>query len=191
MPSRRNMIEMTHEETKEFVETGWTLQVASIGSNGWPHLVAMWYGIIDEKIHFTTYAKAQKVLNLKRDPRITVMLESGTEYSKIKGLVIEGNADVVENDPDLVMAVQDATGRKRSPQRGRAGGDADGQRTAPAAGIEAGGGADQPDAHLLVGPREAGRPLLGGASVSASQPLSLRPLAVERERGSSAPQEAR
>ena len=78
----------------------------------------MWYGIIDEKIHFTTYAKAQKVLNLKRDPRITVMLESGTEYSKIKGLVIEGNADVVENDPDLVMAVQDATGRKRSPNAG-------------------------------------------------------------------------
>ena len=118
MPSRRNMIEMTHEEIKEFVETGWTLQVASIGSNGWPHLVAMWYGIIDEKIHFTTYAKAQKVLNLKRDPRITVMLENGTEYSKIKGLVIEGNADVVENDPDLVMAVQDATGRKRSPNAG-------------------------------------------------------------------------
>ena len=118
MPSRRNAIAMTHEEIQEFVETGWTLQVASIGHNGWPHLVAMWYGIIDDKIHFTTYAKAQKVLNLKRDPRITVMLESGTEYSKIKGLVIEGEAEVVENDPDLVIAVQDATGRKRSPNAG-------------------------------------------------------------------------
>ncbi len=115
MPSRRSMIEMTEDEMQEFVETGWTLQVASIGRNGWPHLVAMWYGIIDDKIHFTTYAKAQKVLNLKRDPRITVMLESGAEYSKIKGLVIEGNADVIENDPDLVIAVQDATGRKRNP----------------------------------------------------------------------------
>ena len=58
MPSRRNMIAMTDEETKEFIETGWTLQVASNGNNGFPHLVAMWYGVIDGKIHFTTYAKA-------------------------------------------------------------------------------------------------------------------------------------
>ena len=58
------------------------------------------------------------MLNLKRDPRITVMLESGTEYSKIKGLVIEGEAEVVENDPDLVIAVQDATGRKRNENAG-------------------------------------------------------------------------
>ncbi|MDE2745889.1 MAG: pyridoxamine 5'-phosphate oxidase family protein [Chloroflexota bacterium] len=115
MPSRRNMIAMTDEEAKEFIETGWTLQVASNGHNGFPHMVAMWYGVIDDKIHFTTYAKAQKVLNLKRDPRITVMLESGVEYSKIKGLVIEGEADVIENDPQLVMAVQDATGEKRNP----------------------------------------------------------------------------
>ena len=115
MPSRRNMIAMTDEEQQEFIETGWTLQVASNGHNGFPHLVAMWYGVIDGKIHFTTYAKAQKVLNLQRDPRITVMLEAGTEYSKIKGLVIEGEAAVIQNDPDLVMAVQDATGAKRNP----------------------------------------------------------------------------
>lgn len=118
MPSRRSMIAMTAEEMREFIETGWTLQVASNGHNGWPHVVAMWYGIIDDKIHFTTYAKAQKVLNLKHDPRITVMLESGTDYSKIKGLVIEGNADVIENNPDLVIAVQDATGRKRNENAG-------------------------------------------------------------------------
>lgn len=115
MPSRRNQIAMTDEEQQEFIETGWTLQVASNGHNGFPHMVAMWYGVIDGKIHFTTYAKAQKVLNLKRDPRITVMLESGAEYSKIKGLVIEGQADVIENDPVLVMQVQDATGEKRNP----------------------------------------------------------------------------
>ena len=60
MPSRRNKIAMTDEEAKEFIETGWTLQVASNGNNGFPHLVAMWYGVIDDKIHFTTYAKAKR-----------------------------------------------------------------------------------------------------------------------------------
>ena len=108
----------------------------------------MWYGVIDDKIHFTTYAKAQKVLNLKRDPRITVMLESGVEYSKIKGLVIEGDADVIENDPQLVMAVQDATGREAKPQRARPFLDPDGRRAASSPGLQARRGADQSDPHL-------------------------------------------
>ena len=160
MPSRRNMIAMTDEETKEFIETGWTLQVASNGNNGFPHLVAMWYGVIDGKIHFTTYAKAQKVLNLQRDPRITVMLESGTEYSKIKGLVIEGEADVIQNDPDLVMAVQDATGHKAQPKRRRPLNHPDGQRPAPSPGLQASRRQNQPNRHLQLGPHKARRRLL-------------------------------
>lgn len=112
MPSRRSQINMTDEEIEAYIDNGWTLQTATIGPSGYPHLVAMWYGVIDGKIHFTTYAKAQKVKNLERDPKITVMLESGTEYQELKGLVIEGEADVIQNDPDLVIAVQDATSRK-------------------------------------------------------------------------------
>ena len=109
MPSRRDMIALTEDEQREFIEARRTLQVASIGHNGWPHIVAMWYGVIDGLIHFTTYAKAQKVLNLDRDPRITCMLEEGEEYSELRGLVIEGEAEIVRDNPDLVMAVQDAS----------------------------------------------------------------------------------
>ena len=74
MPSRRNQIAMTDHEQREVLEQGWTLQVASMGHDGWPHLVAMWYALIDGDIHFTTYARAQKTLNLDADPRITCMI---------------------------------------------------------------------------------------------------------------------
>lgn len=99
MPSRRGAIALTEEEQKQFLDESWTLQVASNGHKGFPHLVAMWYVVIDGKIHFTTFGKSQKIMNLRRDPKITCMLESGKGYTELKGLVIEGEADIVEDTP--------------------------------------------------------------------------------------------
>lgn len=97
MPSRRTQIALTEEEQKQFIEDGWTLQVASIGPKGYPHLVAMWYVVIDGAIQFTTFAKSQKILNLERNPKLTVMLEAGKKYQELKGLVIEGEGEIVRD----------------------------------------------------------------------------------------------
>jgi len=98
MPSRRGAIALTEAEQREFLESGWTLQVASNGHKGFPHMVAMWYVVIDGKIHFTTFGKSQKILNLRRDSKITCMLESGKAYAELKGLVIEGEAELIEDN---------------------------------------------------------------------------------------------
>ncbi len=97
MPSRRGAIALTDAEQEQFLAESWTLQVASNGVGGFPHLVAMWYVVIDGKIHFTTFGKSQKIMNLRRDSKITCMLESGKGYSELKGLVIEGEAEIVED----------------------------------------------------------------------------------------------
>ena len=99
MPSRRGAIALTEAEQEKFLDESWTLQVASNGLHGYPHLVAMWYVVIDGKIHFTTFGKSQKVLNLRRDPKISCMLESGKGYAELRGLVIEGEAELVEDTP--------------------------------------------------------------------------------------------
>ncbi|MDZ7729135.1 MAG: pyridoxamine 5'-phosphate oxidase family protein [Dehalococcoidia bacterium] len=111
MPSRRDQIALTDEERKQFLEEGWTLQVASIGPKGYPHLVAMWYVVIDGMIHFTTFGKSQKVMNLQRDPKMTVMLESGKKYEELKGLVIEGEGEVIE-DTEFTAKVMAQVGNK-------------------------------------------------------------------------------
>lgn len=98
MPSRRASIALTDDEQQRFLDDGWTLQVASIGPNGYPHLVAMWYVLIDGDIHFTTFGKSQKILNLRRNPKMTAMLESGRAYNELKGLVIEGDAQIIEDN---------------------------------------------------------------------------------------------
>lgn len=98
MPSRRASIALTENEEQQFLEDGWTLQVASNGPKGYPHLVAMWYVLIDGHIHFTTFAKSQKIMNLRRDPKITAMLEAGKAYQELKGWVIEGTAELIQDD---------------------------------------------------------------------------------------------
>lgn len=114
MPSRRTSIALTEEEAEKFLDDGWTLQVASVGPGGYPHLVAMWYVMIDGLIHFTTFTKSQKILNLKRDAKITCMLEDGRAYAELRGLVIEGEAEVIDDDVELSMRVIGLTGAKYS-----------------------------------------------------------------------------
>src|SRR5690348_10894456 len=72
MAGRRDQIRMTPEEIDAYLDEQKTLQVASIDRDGTPHLVAMWFARWDGKLAFWTYGKSQKVLNVQRDPRITV-----------------------------------------------------------------------------------------------------------------------
>lgn len=111
MPSRRAMIAMTDGERERFLEEGWTLQVATNGPGGFPHLAAMWYVLRDGLIHFTTFARSQKIVNVRRDPRITAMLETGRAYEELRGLVVRGTAELDE-DVRATAAVMSLVARK-------------------------------------------------------------------------------
>lgn len=111
MPSRRASIAMTDGERERFLEEGWTLQVATNGPGGFPHLAAMWYVLRDGLIHFTTFAKSQKIVNVRRDPRITAMLETGHAYEELRGLVVRGTAELDE-DVRATAAIMSLVARK-------------------------------------------------------------------------------
>ena len=102
MASKRDRIKMTDAEIDAFIDEERTLQVASINKDGTPHLVAMWFALFEGKLAFWTYGKSQKVLNVRRDPRLTVMLETGDKYEELKGVTIYGNARVI-SDLDVVL----------------------------------------------------------------------------------------
>jgi PPOX class probable F420-dependent enzyme len=102
MPSRRDVIKMTDDEVRAFLEAGRDLQVASINADGTPHLVTMWYRMLDDEIAFWTYAKSQKVVNLRRDPRLTVLVATGDRYEQLKGVSIVGRAEIVDDPDELV-----------------------------------------------------------------------------------------
>ena len=95
MPKRRSAIELTPEEQAVLLNEGRTIQIASNGSDGYPHIVAMWYAVIEGAICFSTYGASQKVVNLRRDPHVTAMVELGTAYNELRGLAIKGKAEIV------------------------------------------------------------------------------------------------
>lgn len=100
--SRRDQIRMTDAEIRAFLDEQRTLQVATIDHDGYPHLVAMWYVIINDEIAFWTYAKSQKALNLRRDPRLTCLVEAGERYEELRGVQIKGQA-AINDDPATVL----------------------------------------------------------------------------------------
>lgn len=111
MPSRRDMIRMTEEEIRAFIDAGKSLQLATINKDGTPHLVTMWYGIVDGKIAIETFEKSQKAVNMKRDPRVACLLESGTEYDQLKGVQINGTARLVTDRAGVLEVMKAVLGR--------------------------------------------------------------------------------
>ena len=77
------------------------MQVGTLSQDGSIHLSTLWFAMVDGKIVFETYTKSQKVLNLRRDPRITVLAEDGLVYEQLRGVMIKGTATLVD-DPAAV-----------------------------------------------------------------------------------------
>jgi PPOX class probable F420-dependent enzyme len=97
--NRRAQIKMSDAEIDEFLHGRHSMSMATIGPDGRIQLVAMWYGFIDGDIGFETKAKSQKVMNLRRDNRLTVMVEDGEKYEELRGVELSGWGEVIE-DPD-------------------------------------------------------------------------------------------
>jgi len=98
MPKRRDQIKMSDEEIWKLIEERKSLQVATIGADGAPHLTTLWFAIVDGEIAFETFTKSQKIVNLKRDPRIAVLVEDGIAYNELRGVAINGRAEL-HDDP--------------------------------------------------------------------------------------------
>ena len=102
--SRRDQIKMSENEVRDFLAGRHTMNVATHNHDGTIHLVAMWYGFLGESPAFWTYGKSQKILNLKRDPRITCLVETGDKYEELRGVELVGKGVVLE-DQETVQAI--------------------------------------------------------------------------------------
>lgn len=107
--SRRQEIALTPAEQREFLASALTMTLASVDQHGYPHLVAMWFVVDpDGTVLMTTYAKSQKAMNLRRDPRCTLLVERGTSYDQLQGVMIRGRATLdqdVERTLDVLTRI--------------------------------------------------------------------------------------
>jgi PPOX class probable F420-dependent enzyme len=105
MASRRDQIKLSDAEQLELFDSQRVAIVTSNGPRGWPHSMPLWYVVRDGEIWVWTFAKSQKVRNLERDPKATVLIEAGEEYTELRGVMIEAEAELIRDfDPVLDFA---------------------------------------------------------------------------------------
>ncbi len=92
---------MNEDEVDAFIEEQKSLQVGTIERDGSIHLSTLWFARVDNRVVFETYTKSQKIKNLQRDPRITLLWEDGDVYDQLRGVMIKGTARLVTDHSEV------------------------------------------------------------------------------------------
>jgi nitroimidazol reductase NimA-like FMN-containing flavoprotein (pyridoxamine 5'-phosphate oxidase superfamily) len=96
MPSRREAIEMTPDEVRDYLKQQKRIILVTNGANGLPHPMPMNFGVDEQgRIVMTTFAKAQKVKNVERDPRASLLVESGEGYADLKSVLMYCDVEIL------------------------------------------------------------------------------------------------
>src|SRR5690349_22101770 len=99
--NQRDLIKMTPEEVDAFLNERRSMTMSTIAADGSIHSVAMWYGFLEGAVAIESKAKAQKVVNLRRNPTMTMLVEDGETYEELRGVSLIGTGEIVE-EPDRV-----------------------------------------------------------------------------------------
>jgi PPOX class probable F420-dependent enzyme len=100
------MIALTDDERRRYLADAATIILVSIGRDGYPHAVPMWFTVDDDgRIAMTTYARSQKTLNVRRNPKVALLVESGEHYEDLKGVLLRGTAEVVDDLEECVRVL--------------------------------------------------------------------------------------
>ena len=120
MPSRRELIQLSADEIRDFLAEQKTLIIVSNGKDGYPHPMPMWFYADDAGcLYCTTFSKAQKVFNWRRDPKASLLVESGEEYAELKSVLIYATAEVIDDLDAVCDALVNigAKGRTLTPEQ--------------------------------------------------------------------------
>src|SRR5215469_191630 len=108
--NRRRQIQLTPDEQAAFFREQRKAALATLDQHGFPHVVAMNYFARDGAFYMTSYAKAQKVVNVRRNPRVALMIEAGDEYAELRGVMIRGRCEILEGEASVKAAFEARAG---------------------------------------------------------------------------------
>src|SRR5271169_2610342 len=94
--NRRRQIQLSPDEQAAFFREQRKAALATLDQHGFPHVVAMNYFAEDGAFYMTSYAKAQKVVNIRRNPKVALMIEKGDSYAELRGVMVRGRCEIIE-----------------------------------------------------------------------------------------------
>ena len=102
--NRRQQIRLTPDEQSALFRERKKAALATIDEDGFPHVVAMNYVVRDGAFYMTSYGKAQKVVNIRRNPKVALMIEAGDEYAELRGVMIRGRCEILDDEASVRAA---------------------------------------------------------------------------------------
>ena len=105
------MAEMTPEEVNAYLDNGprWG-RLATVGRDGYPHIVPLGYFRLDDAVYVNM--RGQRLVNARRNTRVGFTIDEGEAGTELKGVVIEGDAEVID-DQARVLELQRANARRK------------------------------------------------------------------------------
>jgi PPOX class probable F420-dependent enzyme len=113
--NRRQQIQLTPDEQAAFFRERKKAALATVDKDGYPHVVAMNYFARDGAFYMTSYGKAQKVINVRRNPKVALMVEAGDEYSELRGVMVRGRCEILEGEAAVRAAFEGRAVAQASP----------------------------------------------------------------------------
>lgn len=102
--STRDLLAMDDAEVEAFLAQERRAQVATIDPDGMPHVVPLSYVLLDGRLTFWTDPASRKVANLRRDPRVTCLVEAGAQFAEFRAVQVKGRAELA-TDPETSRRV--------------------------------------------------------------------------------------
>ena len=97
--NKRDAIQLSEDERKGYLTAALTIILVTVGRDGYPHAVPMWFLMDDDgSVYMTTYGRSQKVVNIRRNPRVALLVESGVRYDELKGVLLRGEAEIIDDE---------------------------------------------------------------------------------------------
>ncbi|MFE7130415.1 pyridoxamine 5'-phosphate oxidase family protein [Streptomyces sp. NPDC057638] len=96
---RRRRIMMDPAELDAFLSTARTCRVATVAADGSPHVSVLWFVWDGTALWLYSLVRSRRWSQLRHDPRIAVVADTGEEYGELRGAELSGRATVVGEVP--------------------------------------------------------------------------------------------
>lgn len=125
MANQRKSIALDDEELWAFIAGTRDMHVATINKDGTPHLTTNWFALVgDHQIAFNSYEGSQKVVNLRRDPRVTLLFADGETYGELRGASVKGRVRFTDDSDENLEVLKAIAERNMAYTETRITGDA-------------------------------------------------------------------
>jgi PPOX class probable F420-dependent enzyme len=97
---------LADERIQRYLDTKEVVTLATLGADGAPRAMAMWFLHTTDAILMLSVAKLQKERDLRRDPRVAVLAESTDAGQVIRGVSVRGRAEFLDDSPERRALVE-------------------------------------------------------------------------------------